>query len=545
MRVVALALMLALVTAACGSQGAVPRHASDSDPIAEALDPPIVVGPAAHVARAYNEPFAGSGTGSGSAAFADEVFARLAATHPDLVRDPRLDAACEELVAVAAQDAPLDDRVIEFALHEQGVVEPAQRAGTVWQRSAAAAADELAAQLDALGEARIGIAGVSPTVLVVTHRSAVNLAQTPREVPAHAEVVIAGVLDPRFHAPHLTISREDGSRDRERMAIDGVGAIRDTFSCGAHFGEQWVLVEACDVHDVLTRLALFPVSCGAPPIASLRVEPRRNTAIEDPAAAERRLASIINRERDALHLPRLRVDPRTTTAAHRYAEAMQRAKSVAHDLDGSRPPARLSALGLTAPVVLEATLQAGDLHRAAEILLDEPAYHALLANGAVTHVGIGIATDASHELYVAVELAQITPPIDEAAVARGVLARLTTALAPPKPLLVDDVLSRIARRHAAKLAMGWSDAALAPELAWDLGGAPFVKISMGLKVLVSTEFIEVGSLLPPADLRFDHIGLAVVQSARNGPLAGRVWVIVLYGMARWPPHQKIDPLPHT
>ena len=84
------------------------------------------------------------------------------------------------------------------------------------------------------------------------------------------------------------------------------------FRCGAHIGAQWVVVEARDAKHVGARLLAFPIDCATRSPDSYRVEPRANA---DTIDVERRLASLVNRERVAAKLAPLAGDRRAAAAA--------------------------------------------------------------------------------------------------------------------------------------------------------------------------------------------------------------------------------------
>ena len=185
--------------------------------------------------------------------------------------------------------------------------------------------------------------------MIVTHRALVTLDATPRFVPPKGQVELAGTLEPGFHAPRVTITHDERTIEHPQVTPRADGAFGATFACGDRTGTQWVLIEGCDAQNVVYRLALVPISCGTPPATTFRVEPTANLAADD---LERRLATIVNRERAAAMLPLVVVDPRATAAARVYAETMRRAGSVDHELGRTTPATRMRGAGMIPPYML-------------------------------------------------------------------------------------------------------------------------------------------------------------------------------------------------
>ena len=524
---------LALALVACS----VPRATLIADverpAIALPLAPPVVLGPLDDAATAYNAPATAATTPLRDAVF--DGLRALARERGDPRRDARLDLASDDLVDLVARGGAPTPAAIDFVLHGRGVIEPSVRVLLAHGATAEAVLAELREPLgDSLffGNARVGIGGGGdrPLLVIVTHAALVTLAPTPRVLPAHGEATLDAVLDPRFHAPQLTLAHEDARGAVEHPLVWKADryAFTATLACGAHTGTAWALIEARDDHEVVTRLALFPIACGQAPLDTYRVEaPAR---VPDDEVAHR-LAAIVNRERAAAGLGNLRGDLRADAAAHREVLLMQRAHSVAHALGGTTTTDRLRAANLIPPSALEATLHAPDVAAAAEILMNERSYRDILVRPEATHLGVAIAFDEHHELYIALELVQVAPVIDTRRLATQILARINAARAADEQLATDKILDRLADRYTHLRALGWSDAAASEVLKGDpdLVFGPFVAMRRALSLMLDDDVakVDLGARGP-----YNGLGISVAQSPRNGALAGRVWVMILYAKRR-------------
>ena len=486
-----------------------------SEELAAATDPlaPAVVYTASQPAARWNEPV-DPATVAAPSHETDAVFSGLielvGSDNSELERDPRLDAVATELSAMASKGAALDSGLVEFALGQHGVADAATLVLAVKATEPPAIVDEVKPELgDALrpANARVGLGGMSPMVLVVTHASLATLAPLPRSLPVHGEVEIDVAL--ANHTPKLSVMHDDGSL--EHLADH-------RFRCGKYDGTQWVSVDSGEPMDDPHRLAtvlVFSIDCGAPPRTTFYVEPRANTL--DARDPEQRLVEIIDRERAAAQLPPLAIDQRAVDAARAAANRMRAAGRVAHDDNGSTVGSRLLDAGVIPPVAREATLHASDLATAAELLMNEPGYREAMLGRDVTHVGVGIARDDHGELYVAVELVQIVPPIDVARLRRDVAARIRI----DELQVLDHVADVFARDHARN----WPDADVFEHATDEIPeGFAHVQRYMTLLLDDSIDKVDFGS----PDRRADGAGIAVVQAPRDGANAGRTYVVIVY-----------------
>jgi uncharacterized protein YkwD len=446
----------------------------------------------------------------------------------DPERDARLDLVAAELSAVAAQGAPLDDELVAFALRQHGVLDTAVLALAVKATEPSAIVAELTPQLgDRLfvGNVHVGLGGMAPMVLVVTHTSLVALAPgTPRFIDAHGSARIAMTLDPSFHAPHITIAHDDASSEK----AEGQGPW--TFHCGDHTGTQWLVFEARNAKEVDTRLLAFPIDCATHSPDVYRIEPRANVTATD---VETRLASLINRERVAAHLAPLADDRRAADAARTQVQLMRTSERIDHELGGTTMATRLRDAGLVPPNAREVTLHAADLAAVSELMMNQPSYRAALMAPDVTHLGVAVARDAHGELYVAAELVAIVPVIDVARLRTDVLARVRARL-PFKAKLPDvRVLDDAAQKYAQDYAAGWPESDMVAYTRDDAqlmySGYEHIQRAMTLLLADSIEKVDLG---PSDPGEYDRIGIGIVQAPRNGALAGRVWIVLLFARTR-------------
>ncbi|HET9987203.1 MAG TPA: hypothetical protein VFQ65_01755 [Kofleriaceae bacterium] len=506
-------------------------------PSIAALAPPIDF-TVAHPASAYGEP-AGEVP---STPARDQVFAGVVDTVRDKfepVRDGRLDVVAGELAELLARGGETDDALLEFALHAQGIVEPLHLMLVSKAITADAALGELVPDLaDALraGNVHVGVGGgdSSPFVVLVIHTALVTLPPTvPRALPARGGITFAAPVDNLFHAPRVTVTYEDDRKAHAHPPITKVDRVtfQTTVTCGDHTGTMWLLIEASDIKNISHSLALVPIACATPLEVTYRIEPRSNTRGVPPAELAHRLAAIINRERAAAHLPPLAEDLRADLAAHEQTVMMRREHSVDHELGGSTTTSRLRDNSLVPPFTSEATLHAKDLATASEVLLDTPGYRELVTRSEPTHLGISIAYDEQHELFVAIELVSIVPPIDTARLEAEMFERIRARHPEWPQLRRDRLLDHIARKYALNRTRGWSDATVTdatqhdPEL--DFGAFAYTWRALTLLLDDDIAKVDLGPNKP-----FGGVGLAALQAPRNGALAGRTFVIVLYGKGR-------------
>ena len=111
------------------------------------------------------------------------------------------------------------------------------------------------------------------------------------------------------------------------------------------------------------------------------------------------------------------------------------------------------------------------------------------------------------------------------------IARLRPEPEQRLPLVRDKLLDRIAASYVRNRVRGWSDDTVtyATRNDTELAFGPFGFTWRALTLLLADDIdkVDLGPGKP-----FAGVGIAALQAPRNGALAGRTYVIVLYGKAR-------------
>jgi uncharacterized protein YkwD len=347
----------------------------------------------------------------------------------------------------------------------------------------------------------------------------------PRAVPARDGFDLVATLDRRLGDPHVIVTRNDGSVEHPGVVLGEGGTFRARFECGEHTGRQWIGVEATGLWGRQLRTQV-PILCGDTPPASFELEPAANlVGLATLADMERRLTSIINRQRAIAKLPPLRTDLRIARSARERSEAARDARVTgrASEPAAQNPAQRLRANGVTPRLLYENFLEVDSLGQAAEELMNQPVYRERVTSEEVTEIGVGVAADeATRRMWVTITYVLLPPPIDPEVVAR----RLTKAINVLEDSETSPELSEIARHYASGLALGWRSEHLWPGIQGELFmlDRRYARVANAVVSLVDTTRIDVRELVRgrPAD----EIGVGVAQSARYGTQGGVVWVVV-------------------
>lgn len=526
--------VLAWLGAIGGCAAAVPVAGPHADaeppPVAEPLQAPRALS-IAHPAAAYNEPV----ETPDPAPLAEAVRAAmrdLAGTDGEVIADPRLDLACRELAAVASRDAAPSPARVDFVLRSHGVAEPAEHVLVAWT---AAVPDQVVAAMQprlaeaVRGRVRVGVGAAdgTPVIAIAVHQTGIDLVATPRAVAAHGGFELVATIDPRVWSPRLTITHEDGAVEHPAVVIDDAGrTLRAPFACGEHTGPQWIEIDATGLGGVLPRAAV-PVRCGGRWPSRFAIEPPANLAgLATPADIERRLTSIINRQRARAGRPPLRTDPRLAASARLHAEAARDARVTGGAAATAPPSERLRAAGVFPQVVLESRLEVDSVAQAAEELMNQDDYRAELETPDATHVGIGVAsTDGGHR-FVTITYAGFLPRIDAPGVARCIIDAVETV----EGSRVDTAMARAAQDYADGLARGLPREQVALRAGDDLkavAAGRYIKIALAVISMIDV------TALGPRDLTrgqpVDDLGVGVAQSPRYGAGGGVTWVVAFLG----------------
>jgi len=499
---------------------------SGGEPIHEPVALPVILGPVVDAASNYNDSTVLAPSAASSAMFA-QIQAAVRGVGV-LAHDARIDLAARDLAGVVDGGVSPSRALIEFALRTHGIVESAQQVAVARAESPEQAALQLTAKFgDSLyhSNVRIGFgAANNVTVAVALYTAAVRIGPVPRSATGRFE--LTGELVAQFHDPRVAIT--DGhARTQPSVTIEDRGRFHVPISCGAEPGVRWISVEA-ETASTPQLLVQFPVYCDTQPPATFKVEPAANVVgVSAPIDVERRLTSIVNRERVTARRAPLRSEPNVVAVARQYAERIRIAHAIAHDVDGHTPEDRLRAAGVTPVFALEAIVRAEDLGGVIESLTNDLAEHALLESEDVTHIGIGVAVDAGHELYVVVMYVQLPVTVDPV----GATAMIVNQIRHGQSVRVDADLTLIAQGYASGLAMGrpqddlWKQVLVAlsllPRRHRNVSAA--VEACFNLDRIDGTALVR-GRALGPLPV----IGVAVAQSSRTGPLHGKIWIVVLF-----------------
>lgn len=530
---------VALVVSGCrGGAPAAPRVAPETVLYAEPLAAPVTVA-LEDPAAAYNEPRASEDATLSAAV--RTAMQEVAGDRAEITGDPRIDVACRELAAVVARDAAPRPALVDFVTQSLGIVERADRVLVAWD--ATTAADAVAALRPQMGDAlagylRVGV-GAAPggaVVALVVRSAGVELAPVPRALAAGEGFELAATLHPRLTDPHVIITRDDGSRELAKLiaeaaavppgrtpdSTDGGRRFRARFECGARTGRHWLEIDALGPGGRLTR-AQLAIRCGARPPSSFMLEPQVNlSGLATAADMERRLTSIINRQRVHTGLPQLPTDLRVARSAREHSEAVRDAAG-AHVASRS-PGQRLRVAGVSPRQWFESFLEVDSLGQAAEELMNEAVYRERLVSDAVTDVGVGIAITEGSRLRITITYVLLPPRIEPPAVTR----RLADAINALEDSRTNLDLAGVAQRYAAGLALGWRSERLWPGVQGELDMIQrrFAKVSRAVVSVVDAAKLDARELV--RDHPVDEIGVGVAQSARYGSQGGVVWVVVFF-----------------
>jgi uncharacterized protein YkwD len=516
---------VALMTGCRGGAVIAPRVTPETVLHAEPLAAPVTVA-VAHAAAAYSEPIGASPDASLSEAVR-AAMQEVAGSRAEIAGDPRLDIACRELAAVTSRDGPPSATVVDFVMSSLGIVERAERVLVAWD--VAAPDDVVAALRPQLGDALAGYLRVGAgtaangaVIAIAVRSTGVVFAPVPRAVASGEGFELVATLEPRLDDPRVIIVRDDGTRETRPVVRDDERQFRARFECGERTGRQWIEVDADGPGGRLPR-AQLPILCGSQPPSSFTLEPASNlSGLATAADMERRLTSIINRERARGGLAQLPTDLRVARSAREYAEAV-RDRVAESEPAAQSPTERLRASGIRPRFLVENFLEVDSLGQAAEELMNQAVYRERLESEAVSDVGVGIAIDEdSRRLWITITYVRLPRPIEPAAVAR----RLTDAVNALEESETNLDLANAAQHFASELAVGWRREHVWPRIQGELDmiDRRFVKVGHAIVSTLDAAKLEARELVRgrPAD----EIGVGVAQSARYGSQGGVVWVVV-------------------
>jgi uncharacterized protein YkwD len=181
----------------------------------------------------------------------------------------------------------------------------------------------------------------------------------------------------------------DGQRARARFHADRPGSFLVQLLANVAGGPRPVL-EATVYADVKPPTSFFGDAAPGEPR-----EPPPPAA--DPTEV---LLSMVNRARETERSPALVREATLDAIAQRHAEAMRKAKRIAHDAGDGLPPARIEAAGVSVLAAGENVAHALDLTRAHRALWASPSHRENLLQPRFDRIGIGVAADADGSIWV-------------------------------------------------------------------------------------------------------------------------------------------------
>ncbi len=330
-----------------------------------------------------------------------------AAQRPVPAHDTRLDRAANDLVRSARGSAELPAiEVWSFFLRHYGVIEP----DSVLFRSDGLP-DDAAALADIRGQlpdllkrpptGRIGIGidrgGSSVAVLIALQEQDVELAAVPRKFSPGGGSRLAGRLRGGLTQPEVLVTIPAGAVNHLVVRGDGAG-FSGGFACNAGNGTYQIEITAVGSRGP-TVVANFPVYCGVePPAMSPPLTwsvPAGATPV-DPAAVERELFALINRDRRAAGLAPVRLSDRVAAVARGHSREMARDDYVGHVSPRTGDAvARLAREGISARGIWENVSLAYSAAEAERGFMGSPGHRAAILAPQATHVGVGVAVGKS------------------------------------------------------------------------------------------------------------------------------------------------------
>lgn len=547
-----LSLLALLLVAGCPGSGGPQQvgtqpswRGSGQAPVALA---PITFAPSAEPAQRYNEPAPPpprSEIGDAVTAAVKDAATKLGASAP--APDARLFRACEELAAITPEDGSPPYRVIEFAMHRNGIIEPSPRVLIMWGDigSPRTIVQQLVPHLpEYLKEgpvARLGIgvakrkADGTGAVVFALQASFVTTAPIPRVLPANGSFAIDAVVDPRYRDPEVFVTYDDGTTERIDVKTAAGGAFTSRVSCGKRIGLQQVEITASDVKGS-TVLANFPVWCATQPPASLTVDPAgAEENVTTTEEAEQRLFALVNRDRVAAGLPALVWDDKIADVARGHSEDMRRTKQVAHisPTTGSAGD-RVRAARIKTAVVLENVARAYGVGEAHQGLMNSPGHRANIMSRSATQLGIGVVFGdealGRRELFVTQVFTRVPPKVNPKEVSATMEARIASSL--PRKIGTSTKLAAIAQRLADELAAGKTREQAYPLVAKQVEalGNVYARVGSVITAAADLDSLDGKSLL--GDGVVDDIGVGVAQGPHPEIGEGAMWIVVLFGQKR-------------
>jgi hypothetical protein len=415
--------------------------------------------------------------------------------------DPRLDRACDELAYVVAHGGNVTNDLATTVLRMHGIVDPPQTVlfGAVGDVLDAKFGEDFYRPNAIVGKGAFEHTAVEILIFLP------NIRISPISRATEIGVELAVTLDPALHDPRMTVADENESF--HPVLSDDEHVVRAIVPCGAQPSERYITIEASDPRSNTRPFVIFPIYCKVRAPTSFVAEPPSNFSAYTDLPG--RITAILNRERVTVGAPRLLRDTRIEAAALLYAQA----RSENRHTDRS---VVMRNAGLLAPAMSWTTFHVDSLESALDRIVNSSEQLDKLRDRSRTHVGVG-AKRVADGWWISIIYVTIPPPIDaprEAMRIANAIKEWVLQHELDRPTKIDPDANLGATSIAKDLAAGWSldDLHILGEVAVErrveLAGLDLAKLLHGHEV--------------------HTIGVGIAQSARNGPLAGTIWLVVLF-----------------
>lgn len=504
----------------------------------------IVFAPSSVAVEHYNDPAVRPVPPS---PMGDAIIAKIHSLSAELGKaapaaDGRLFAAASDLAAVTPKYGTVAYRLVEFALHRHGIIEPSPHLVVIRGPAAdpATVVDQLSLRLVTIlaesdfARVGVGVAERGPgdhVVVLALQSSYIKTRPIPRALPRGGQVPVVGNIAARYSEPHIYVTRETGEVESPALFVGTDGGFATEIDCGEISGRQQVEITASD-ETGSTVLANFPIFCRAEPPASITVEYSRDDAeiSASPGAAEARMVELINRDRERHGLSPVAIDERVTAVARAHSQDMLETGIVGHISPNTGSASdRVEAAGINSALVLENVARAYGLTEAQDGLMNSPGHRANILAPKATHVGVGIVLGKEvagrREMFITQVFIRVTGKIDREAVIGQVSERIRSA----RPVAADAWLAEVAQDMAGQLASGVETQKAAAQASEKLRSRP--NDYRGVTT-VATTVADVASFDPRqalADKSISHFGVGVAQGDHPELGDGAIFIVVLLG----------------
>jgi uncharacterized protein YkwD len=437
---------------------------------------------------------------------------------------------------------PPPNEVVEFFARHLGLVEPVphlmilgQPVSDMEEGVASSVGQFMTRQTyNRYGLAVVERGGLNVAVVVLSWRW-VELEPIPRRIDANAPLGVRGRLVGDHRNPALVVARPDGQLTRLPAGSGPDFDVRVPTTSGA--GTYQVELVGRGPHGD-TVIANFPVYVGTNIPEEVRVGETTGSGSQDVESVRRELLDLLNATRREAHLSEVAEHAPLREVAVAHSRDMAEHDFVGHTSPRSGTAAdRVAAAHLPTGLVLE---NIGRGYSAQEIhhgLLESPGHRANLINPNVSHVGIGVVTqaDGDRPAFLVTEVfVRMAERVDLSNAAQRLLElmnRARSARGAPALELVP-ALSNAAGEAATRY---FAEPNLTQQEAVDDASASLRRFAIAYRRLggvmaVVNDIDEAGSLEPTLDREVRYVGVGAAQGTRpdSGPNAIAVVIVLAW-----------------